>query len=401
MNIAVFIKNTTFHKHYGGFETQNKVLCEGLVKNGHKVTVFSPKKEINQSSRLQNGVTYVFVSCVVLKKFNFFKKNSSDGWLNRSFEDFSTMHKHTPFDLVLSQSSGGLGMVYAKEKHNVPIISISHGTKMGEFNTVLKSAKSLKALVRVAIDIPHVLRAFFITQRDFIHGSQKVIAVSSAVKMALIDETFVDADKVVVINNGIDASALKFSEQKQTNDQTNIIYVGRILKEKGIFLLLAVFKKLVASGKIKNTKLHFVGDGVDLQKLKNSVQKAKLQDAVKFYGNIPYEQVLKTLQLADIFVLPTMRVEGFPMVLVEALFSKLAVIATDMGGNEDAIITEETGLLIAPNDKLMLSESIEELVNNKELRNKLAQQGFEYAQNNFTLQKMIEKYEQVFASVLN
>ena len=43
MQIAVFIKRTTLHPTFGGLETQNKLLCEGLVSRGHTVTIFSPK----------------------------------------------------------------------------------------------------------------------------------------------------------------------------------------------------------------------------------------------------------------------------------------------------------------------------------------------------------------------
>lgn len=61
MKIAVFTKSTTLHKNHGGLETQNLALCEGLVKKGYYVVVFSPKKEIEKDFIEQNGVKYVFI----------------------------------------------------------------------------------------------------------------------------------------------------------------------------------------------------------------------------------------------------------------------------------------------------------------------------------------------------
>ena len=64
MNIAVFTKKTTLHKGYGGLETLNKVLCEGLYEKGYNITVFSPTWNLGASERQENGIRYVFVDCV-------------------------------------------------------------------------------------------------------------------------------------------------------------------------------------------------------------------------------------------------------------------------------------------------------------------------------------------------
>lgn len=116
MRIAVFIKNTTFHTGFGGFETQNKVLCEGLVSRGHSVVVFSPKRDLEKEKAQENGVNYVFVPSI-FRRFSALSSGNKKSWINKSVEVFADFHKKEPFNLIISQSSGGLGVI--KEKKNL------------------------------------------------------------------------------------------------------------------------------------------------------------------------------------------------------------------------------------------------------------------------------------------
>ena len=101
MNIAVFIKRTTFHKGFGGLETLNKALCEGLVGRDHRVTVFSPKHELDKDQEKINGVRYQYVGCSYrsLAGFAYFDKNN---WVNRSVAEFEKLHEQNPFDLIIA-----------------------------------------------------------------------------------------------------------------------------------------------------------------------------------------------------------------------------------------------------------------------------------------------------------
>ncbi len=91
MKIAAFIKSTTLHKNHGGLETQNKVLCEGLVKKGHQVTVFSPKRDLDVSGAEESGVKYVFIDAQYGRKIiSGFKK---DSWEKMSLKVFEKVKK--------------------------------------------------------------------------------------------------------------------------------------------------------------------------------------------------------------------------------------------------------------------------------------------------------------------
>ena len=136
MRIAVFIKKTTFHKGYGGLETQNKSLCEGLAERGHDITVFSPQHELENTKKTEHGVDYVFVPCTFRTLFSSFIKNH---WYNKSYESFSNYNKHQRFELIISQSSAGIGVIKHKSEFNIPVLTISHGSTLMEFKTMLQN----------------------------------------------------------------------------------------------------------------------------------------------------------------------------------------------------------------------------------------------------------------------
>lgn len=392
MNIAVFIKSTTFHKNYGGLETLNKILCEGLVSRGHNVYVFSPKKDVKELEQSENGVKYVFVPCVVK---NIFANVDNNSWLNKSYEIFKIFHEKTKFDIVIGQSSGALGIINHKNTLGVKVISISHGSILSEYKTAIKHIKSLNDLLKLGLNTQYVLRTYFGSQRDFIRKSNKVIAVSNAVKESVLNETFVNDSKVEVIFNGINERG--FAQYKPIpHEKTSILYVGRVIRSKGIYDLIDV----ISAPDYKNVLFNIVGSGDDLDAIRSLVQQANLSDRVKFHGQLSPTDVIPELFKNDIFVLPTLRVEGFPMTLVEAMFAGLPIVASDIGGISDAVVNNETGFLIAPGDKKALSTQLLTLIKDKELRDKFGYNAKVRAEREFTLKTMLDKYEKAIKEVL-
>lgn len=394
MNIAVFIKGTTFHKGFGGLETQNKLLCEGLSQRGHTITVFSPQKDLKELQLSENGVNYIFTPCTF--KMGFFASHQKNNWLNKSYQAFLEVNSLNKFDLVVSQSSAGLGVINHKKDLKIKIVSISHGTIVGEFKSATRNLFSPKQLVKWILDAFFVFRNFFGRQRAFIYGSDHLVAVSNSVKRAVIDETFVPEDFVTVIHNGIDENKFANFTRYSNPQKVNLIYVGRVIKEKGVFDLVKVVEQL----KNENVHLTIVGSGADFESLKQQVSDKNLKDIVTFSGSLKYEDALYKLFESDIFILPTLRVEGFPMTLVEAMFAELPVVATNIGGISDAVQDGNTGMLVKPGDLNGLKDKILELVKNADLRQQMGKSGKMYAQNNFSLNTMLTKYEQVFKEVL-
>lgn len=397
MNIAVFIKSTTFHSGHGGFEIQNKMLCEGLAKRGHKIKVYAPKKELTDVQKIENNVTYKFIEC----RFGLFKtlyKNKKDSWEKRSVEAFLVDHRREAFDIVLGQSSWALPIIRIKNEINVKIISILHGSKIGEYQTQLQNVKSVKELALTVRDLPHVLRAFFITQREFVHGSDRLVAVSNFVKDSIVDETYVPQEKITVIHNGVDES--KYSNQEKEYQaeyrKVRLIYIGRVIRAKGLFVLINSLENI----QDKNWECTIVGDGDSLELLRTISAQKNMTDRIRFTGFLKYQDVLAELNRSDIFILPSLRKEGFPMTIIEAMFSGLPSIVSDIGGNSDAVENGTTGYLVKPGDTCELTTKIMELIDDPAKRAAYGRNARNKAFKEFTIDKMVDKYEQIIKETL-
>lgn len=391
MNIAVFIKSTAFHKGSGGLETQNKSLCEELVKRGHAVTVFSPKKELETEEKNENSVKYIFITSEY-KKYLFAKINKNS-WYEKSLEKFIEFHNATRFDLVLGQSASAESIIENKKQLGVKVISIAHGSTVSEYKTFYRNIKTVKDFYWFIRNTQYFARQFFGRQRRYVLHSDRVIAVSNYVKTALVNECFVDENKVKVIPNGVEPEDFNLLERSLEN-KVKLLFLGKVEKSKGIFSLLKII-----SGIEGEYVLHVVGDGPDLKESEEFSKKIGVSDKVIFHGRVSYKDFVKDTK-PDIFLFPTQRIEGFPMVLVESMFLGLPIIAYSLGGVSDAIDDGETGYLIKDGDSKSFKSKLEELLSDSELRRRFGLAGREKALNEFTIGRMIDAYEKVFMEVL-
>lgn len=152
---------------------------------------------------------------------------------------------------------------------------------------------------------------------------------------------------VKIIPNGIDLK--EYTQEpapKSSNKRKHILYIGRLEKRKGVKYLLYAFAQLLE--KRPDAKLTLAGDGADREKLEALVQTHGIKN-VRFLGFVTQKQKLKLLRTCDLMVSPALYGESFGIVLLEAMASKLPVIAGDNPGYRD--VMKETGRLSIINPK--------------------------------------------------
>lgn len=176
--------------------------------------------------------------------------------------------------------------------------------------------------------------------------------------------------------------------EKELKDENfhprTILYAGRLSPEKGIFILLETFLRLLRV--YPDLKLHIVGSeltqkiGLKKQMLRE-IQKKPLRGKVIFEGYKPFGPELFTCyKNADIFVLPSFS-EGTPRTLIEARAFGCPVVATNVGGIPSSISHEVDGLLIPPGDVTALEEAILRVFQDNSLRHHLIRNGLQRVQN--------------------
>ncbi|MCC9975915.1 glycosyltransferase family 4 protein, partial [Streptococcus agalactiae] len=174
--------------------------------------------------------------------------------------------------------------------------------------------------------------------------------------------------KGVIYNSVSESLGSDFADTaylEKSADDIFITYAGRIIKEKGIELLLEAF---LMSQYSENVYLQIAGDGPELAHLKEKYQSKQ----INFLGKLNFEQTMSLMAQTDIFVYPSMYPEGLPTSILEAGLLSSAIIATDRGGTVEVIDSPELGIIMEENTQ-SLHESLDLLVKDKALREKLQQ----------------------------
>jgi len=186
------------------------------------------------------------------------------------------------------------------------------------------------------------------------------------------------------IPNAIDFSELPSRGLKLYDNQ--VIYVGRLSKEKGIDLLLKAFKKT------PQYHLLIVGGGPEEAALK---EVSKKLSNVHVIGPKPRKLALKLIKGSDLLVQPS-RKEGLSTAILEAMAMGVPVIATSVGGNVELIKHGETGLLIEPERVDALVNSINELMSNPSLAKTLALKAKKHVAELYNWDNVIKKYIKLY-----
>lgn len=197
-----------------------------------------------------------------------------------------------------------------------------------------------------------------------------------------------DKSKIKVINPGIDFLSLsqeindfKLKKELLGFSDKDLIMVSmcRIEPEKNIEAIIKLMPELLI--KIPNIKYLVVGDGSDLKRLQELAVNQGLKYQVVFTGAIDTDSVMKSFyyQLGYIFIVPSLKPEGFGVSYLEASATKSVVIASKFGGTSEAVKDGETGILIDPNNLEEIKSAIIKVASNGELWEKMSTNGVLWA----------------------
>jgi len=164
-----------------------------------------------------------------------------------------------------------------------------------------------------------------------------------------------------------------------------LLYVGWIMREKGIFELIE------ALGGLPDVHVTMLGRFVHDSEpdIRAAVDRAGVADQIEFVGEVPLDEVWQHYDRANIFVLPSY-IEGFPNTLLEAMIAALPVVATDVGAIPEAVVDGTTGLLVPARDAVALRGAIKKLSESEGLRRKMGQAGYQRALDCFEMERVVQ-----------
>ena len=178
-------------------------------------------------------------------------------------------------------------------------------------------------------------------------------------------------------------------------EQKNVVisFVGRLIYAKGVQDLLHAVVQIrnIKIREPKNIIVNIVGDGTYRPALERITHELKLDDNVRFLGEMTKEQVREILWQTDIFINPS-HSEGLPRSVLEAAAAGLPIIATDVGGTREILPTKDHGLLVPMQNQDKFADALMLLINDKNLRKKLGANAQSYVKENFDWDKITEQY---------
>ncbi len=181
-------------------------------------------------------------------------------------------------------------------------------------------------------------------------------------------EQFDEHNKVRVVRCGVDESKFQSRKKEKSNGYTIVLgVVGRLVEKKGLHILLEAAAKLPNN----DILIEIIGDGPELSRLTEIVERHGLNDRVHLLGKKPHNEVARWLQQIDFFVLPCVQdkngdQDGIPVSLMEAMLIGIPVISTELSGIPELVIDQKTGYLAKTNDTESLVKTLETALGSEE-----------------------------------
>ncbi|MFC7224171.1 glycosyltransferase family 4 protein [Halalkalicoccus sp. GCM10025322] len=407
--LKVLVLATTFPRWEGDAVPQFIYeLSKELQNNGLDVVVLAPHYPGAQQKEVMSGITvyrYPYFIPYRYQKLVF----QGEGGIFPTMKRSIVATLQVPL-LILSLL---IHAVIIVKKEDIDIINshwlVPNGLIAGFVGSVLK--------------IPHILtlhaRGVLVLQRmpfstsiiDYIYDRTDIILPVST----HIRDTFIksggkrvdNTDKFYIQPMGAHTDDYDISSKsdlrsgRMTNNEVSCLFVGRLSEKKGVRYLLDAANDVCSDN--SDFHLTIVGTGPLERDLQKYAEKHDLEKCVTFTGWISEEELHNHYVSADFVVVPSIETEsgdteGMPTVIAEAFASANPVIATDVGGISDVVEDGENGYIVQQKQPDELSEKIELLSNDIDLRQKLSRRALETA-DDLDWQRCGETYAQIIRSV--
>lgn len=389
MRIGIF--TDTYPPYINGVSTSIVMLKRALEKKGHEVFIVTVNSD-NMSYKYEDENKVIRIPGIPIGIFDY---RLTGIYPLRAIEkikkwDLDIIHSHTEFGV------GTFARIIAKQ-FDIPIVHTYHTMYEDYVHYITKGYFN-----RTSKKIVEYLTKFYCDQTV----SELIVPTKKAYD--LFKQKYHVGRNVHIIPTGIEIERFyseNFKKEEITNLKTKlgfdkndliILFVGRMGKEKSVDFLIDAQSYIVK--KYKNAKMLLIGDGPYLKEFKTQVNKLKLNDNVKFLGKIPWEEIPKYYQLADIFVTAS-KTETQGLTVIEAMAASIPVVAIDDESFNTVIIDDLNGKLFK--NKRQYKMMISELIENKDKRIRLSEQArisTEVHSSKYFAEKVLDVYKKALGN---
>lgn len=209
-------------------------------------------------------------------------------------------------------------------------------------------------------------------------------------------------DKITVLPVGTDGTLFNRNKAVTKGKTLKILFIGRLIVLKGAQLIPDIAHKMIKLG-FTDFEFIIIGDGL----LKHSISEnaIDLEDKIKLSGYKSSDEIKKSLEDSHLLIYPGIadeegREETQGLIVQEAMFMKLPVIVSKIGGVPEAVINGETGFICMPGDITDFAEKIIQLGNDYDLRKTMGERGYHLAKNKYDIHDTHKKITDIYDDML-
>jgi len=369
----------------GGISKVVYDLSHKMVKEGNEVTVVTYKDGDNvkyyendkgvEVYRVDNYMIRPnnFIDWIMQLNFNMITKTNEI--INKNGK-FDVIHAH---DWLVAYSAKSI-----KESYNIPLISTIHATESGRNSGIHDETQ------RYINDSEWMLT----------YESSEVIVNSNYMKNEVQRLFGLPYDKINVIPNGVNLQLFSnvnidydFRRQYAMDNEKIILYVGRLVYEKGIQNLIAAMPKVL--DRYHDSKLIICGRGGMIDELREQVKYLGIENKVYFAGYCDSKKMQKMYKCADVAVFPSIY-EPFGIVAIESMLSGTPTIVSDVGGLNEIIEHGVTGMKSYAGNANSIADSVLSLLFDPKLCANISQNAIKKVKENYNWSKITDSTYYVY-----
>ena len=363
----------------GGIARVVHDLSKRLIKDGHEVTVVTyrdnanvPEYENDKGVNVYRVDNYMihpnnFIDWIMQLNFNMIAKATEI--INKE-GGFDVIHAH---DWLVTYAAKSL-----KNAYDIPIVATIHATEAGRNSGIHDDTQ------RYINDTEWLLT----------YEATEVIVNSNYMKNELQRLFGLPYDKINVIPNGINLNNFvgierdyDFRRQYAMDNEKIILYVGRLVYEKGIQHLIAAMPKILSN--YNDAKLIIVGKGGMLDELKAETSNLGLDSKVYFTGYMDSKKIQKMYKCADVAVFPS-TYEPFGIVALEAMLAGVPTVVSDIGGLDEIVLHGVDGMKSYAGNANSIADSVTTLLYDHQLATNVSKKAKQKVKEQFNWEKIAQ-----------
>lgn len=374
----------------GGISPHVFFLSKNLAKNGVKVHVVTcdfpdaPAHEVIDGVEVYRIDSYKnpspdFATWVYLMNLNMQKEAAAIA--AKLPDEIDVFHAH---DWLVATAGIGLKHVFRK-----PLLVTMHSTEIGRRDGLHTTTEKM----------------IHETEAWLTYEAWRVVCCSDYMMQHVKWAFGLPNDKLVMVSNGVNPHVYDGLEKQDLTafrrtfalpEEKIVLYVGRLVYEKGIHILINAVPKVVEK---VNAKFIIVGSGYMKEQLSNIVKSMGLEHKVLFTGFVEEENLLKLQKCADVSVVPSL-FEPFGIVALEAMAAKSPIVVSDTGGLSEIVDHDQTGIKAYPNNADSLAWGITKILLDENFRNRIRENAYKKILEKNDWNKIAQQTRHVYEGIL-